>query len=324
MKITHLALSGGGMRGVIFVGALRYLYIENLHKDITHIAGTSIGSIVGLALALKLNIDEMEDIIIKGNQDAKLCNIPYKNCIKIVTECGLSDVHIFSNYLKEFVKIKYPDIEENITFSYLAKRFGINFYVSATNIYTCKNKIFSLETTPDVCVFKACSASMAIPILFKPIKINDDYYYDGGFTNNFPINIFDNVPYDNILGMILYKSYYDKEIPDEQLPRPKISFMFLSKQIIHLYEKIRTRSVLGELINVDKAEYYYIPNNIPDIPMMNIEINKKGLRLKLPEELFNSMIYAGYKSMSEYIIKRKKKNIEKNEKRYEIINVDYH
>ena len=124
--------------------------------------------------------------------------------------------------------------------------------------------------------------------------------------------------------MILYKSYYDKEIPDEQLPRPKISFMFLSKQIIHLYEKIRTRSVLGELINVDKAEYYYIPNNIPDIPMMNIEINKKGLRLKLPEELFNSMIYAGYKSMSEYIIKRKKKNIEKNEKRYEIINVDYH
>lgn len=317
MKITHLALSGGGMRGVMFVGALRYLYIENLHKDITHIAGTSIGSIIGLALALKLNIDEMEDIIMKGNQDTKLCNIPYKNCIKIVTECGLSDVHIFSNYLKEFVKIKYPDIEENITFSYLAKRFGINFYVSATNIYTCKNKIFSLETTPDICVFKACSASMSIPLLFKPIKINDDYYYDGGFTNNFPINIFDKVPYDNILGMILYKNYYNNKIPDDQLPRPKISFMFLFKQLVHLYEKIRTRVVLEELIDVDKSEYYYIPNNIPDIPMMNIEINKKGLKLKLPEELYNNMIYAGYKSMSEYITERKRKYIEKNEKRYE-------
>lgn len=324
MKITHLVLSGGGMRGVMFIGALRYLYIENLHKDITHIAGTSIGSIIGLAIALKLDINEMEDIIMKGNQDTKLCNIPYKNCIKIVTECGLSDVHIFSNYLKEFIKIKYPDIEENITFSYLAKRFGINFYVSTTNIYTCKNKIFSLETTPDVCVFKACSASMTIPMLFKPIKINDDYYYDGGFTNNFPINIFNNVPDDYILGMILYKAYYDKEMPDEQMHRPKISFMFLLKQLVHLYEKIRTRVALGELIDVNKAEYYYIPDNIPDIPMMNIEINKKGLRLKLPEELSNKMIYAGFKSMSEYIIERRKKYIEKNEKRYEITHEDYH
>ena len=312
------------MRGVIFVGALRYLYIENLHKDITHIAGTSIGSIIGLALALKLDIDEMEDIILKGNQDTKLCNIPYKNCIKIVTEYGLTDVNIFSNYLKEFVKIKYPDIEENITFSYLAKRFGINFYVSTTNIYTCKNKIFSLETTPDICVFKACSASMSIPILFKPTKINDDYYYDGGFTNNFPINIFNNVPHDNILGMILYKAYYDKEIPDEQIPRPKISFMFLSKQLIHMYEIIRTKKTLDELIDVSKIEYYYIPNNIPDVKIMNIEINKKGLKIILPEELYNSMIYAGYKSMSEYIIERKKRYKEKNEKRCEITNVDYH
>jgi len=323
MKITHLVLSGGGMRGVMYVGALRYIYIENLHKNITHIAGTSIGSIIGLAIALKIDIYEIENIIMKVNQDTKLCNIPYKNCIKIVTECGLTDVHIFSNYLKEFVKIKYPDIEENITFSYLAKRFGINFYVSATNIYTCKNKIFSLETTPDLCVFKACSASMSIPLLFKPIKIDDDYYYDGGFTNNFPINIFGNVPYDNILGMILYKAYYDKEIPDDKIPRPKISFMFLSKQIIHLYEKIRTRAVLGELIDVDKIEYYYIPNNIPDIPIMNIEINKKGLRLKLPEELFNNMIYSGFKSMSEYIIERKRKYIEKMKKICEITIVDY-
>ena len=28
INITHLVLSGGGMRGVIFVGALRYLYLK--------------------------------------------------------------------------------------------------------------------------------------------------------------------------------------------------------------------------------------------------------------------------------------------------------
>jgi predicted acylesterase/phospholipase RssA len=37
MNITHLVLSGGGMRGVIFVGALRYMYINNIHKNINNI-----------------------------------------------------------------------------------------------------------------------------------------------------------------------------------------------------------------------------------------------------------------------------------------------
>ena len=51
--------------------------------------------------------------------------------------------------------------------------------------------------------------------------------------------------------------------------------------------------------------------------MMNIEINKRSLQLNLPDELSNKMIYAGFQSMSEYIIERKKKYIEKNKKRYE-------
>lgn len=318
MKITHLVLSGGGMQGVIFIGAIRYLYFENLHENITHIAGTSIGSIIGLSIALKLTIQEMEEIILKGNQDFKLCNIPYKNCIKLLTDYGLSDINIFSNYLKDFIYTKYPDITNEITFSYLSKRFGVNLYVSVTNIYTCKNKVFSVDTTPDVCVFKACSASMALPMLFKPVKIDDDYYYDGGFTNNFPIKIFENVPMDNILGMILYKAFNETEIPDEEIARPKISFMFLFRQFIKLYERVRTRVVLGELIDNDKIDYYYIPKNIPDIPMMNIELEKKGLRINLPIDLYNSMLYAGFESMSKYIIERKNKLLEKDNNRYEL------
>ena len=47
---------------------------------------------------------------------------------------------------------------------------------------------------------------MSIPILFKPTKIDEDYYYDGGLTNNLPINIFKNVPYENILGLIIHKN----------------------------------------------------------------------------------------------------------------------
>ena len=63
LNITHLVLSGGGMRGVIYIGAIRYLYIENLHQKITHIAANSIGSFVALCITFKLTIEEIEEII---------------------------------------------------------------------------------------------------------------------------------------------------------------------------------------------------------------------------------------------------------------------
>ena len=122
------------------------------------------------------------------------------------------------------------------TDEYLAELF-VDFNLKCAALLLCKNKIFCIEDTPDVCVFKACIASMSIPILFKPTKIDEDYYYDGGLTNNLPINIFKNVPYENILGLIIHKNYNKKIVDDDDIPKPKISVLFLLNQLINIYEK---------------------------------------------------------------------------------------
>lgn len=308
LNITHLVISGGGMRGAVYIGALRYLYLENLHKNITHISGTSIGAFIGLAIAFKLDIEDIEDIVKTSINDNKLCNIPYKNCIKIITECGLTNIDLLTNHMKNKIEKKYNNLDEKITFSYLAKRFGVNYYVSTTNIYTCKNKIFCLEDTPDVCVFKACSASMSIPLLFKPTKIGDDYYYDGGLTNNLPINIFKNVPYDNILGLLIHKSYH-KKCDDINIPKPKISVLYLLKQLINIYEQKRVKIVMEDHIDDDNIDYYYIPDNYPDIKLMNFEFKNKGIIMTLTDDVLNNFIYSGFESMSKYIEKRRNKMI---------------
>lgn len=308
LNITHLVISGGGMRGAVYIGALRYLYLENLHKNITHISGTSIGAFIGLAIAFKLDIEDIEDIVKTSINDDKLCNIPYKNCIKIITECGLTNIDLLTNHMKNKIEKKYKNLDEKITFTYLAKRFGVNYYVSTTNIYTCKNKIFCLEDTPDVCVFKACSASMSIPLLFKPTKIGDDYYYDGGLTNNLPINIFKNVPYDNILGLLIHKSYH-KKCDDINFPKPKISVLYLLKQLINIYEQKRVKIVMEDHIDDDNIEYYYIPDNYPDIKLMNFEFKNKGIIMTLTDDILNNFIYSGFESMSKYIEKRRNKLI---------------
>lgn len=294
MNITHLVLSGGGMHGAMFIGALRYLYFKNLHKNITHIAGCSIGSFVGLMFAFRLQIDEMETIIYKIADDTDICNVPIKNYIKIITEYGICNIEHFIIHLKNFVKYKYPNLNDNVTFKDISKIFGINLYMSTTNINSCKNKIFSIENTPDICVFDACCASMCIPLLFKPIHI-DDYYYDGALTNNFPIYIFDDVPCDNIIGMILHKD-------EKKMQKTKtISLIYILKQLFNILNKLRVKNVLIAQINNSKIKNFYYPKNLPLDNTINIIFSRLGMKFELKKEQIDSMVFAGFESMSEYM-----------------------
>ena len=307
MNITHLVLSGGGMRGVIFIGALRYLYLNNMHKNIKHIAGCSIGSLIGLMFALKLTIDEMEEVLYNCMKDNDLCFLSIKKYIRLITELGLFDTQTMIKHLKIIIKKKYSDrcngadesgdISETITFAQLAKIFGVNMYISCTNINTCENEIFSIEKTPDVCAYKACSASMSIPLLFKPINIGDYHYYDGGLTNNFPIKIFADVPRENIIGMLLYK---DNETI-ERVPMKTINFIYIVKQLMTILNMLRVKEVLLKQIQDSKYTNYYRPQNLVLKSGMNIIFARKGMRLHITKKEIDEMIYAGFETMTEYI-----------------------
>jgi len=318
IKITHLVLSGGGMKGVMFIGALRHLYLENLHKNITHISANSIGTIIGLMIAFKLTIEEMEQILYDMKDDSNLCFIPIKNYIRFFTEYGFFSIELFMSHLTKLITKKYPEIGDDITFKELSKKFGINLYISTTNINRCENSIFSIDDTPDISVYRASEASMSIPLLFKPIKIDGEYYYDGALTNNFPIKIFTNVPKENILGMILYTV----EKPKEEIKiNENINIFYILKQIYNIFDKLRVSQVLlKELNNVD-LKYYYIPDNIPKQKTINFTLNRKGVKMILTNYQIENMIFAGYESMSKYIDKRRELYVSEYKKRLENIDL---
>ena len=241
-----------------------------------------------------------------------------------MTEYGLFNTEILIKHLKNIIKKKYPemcllneyntmDISETITFSQLSKSFGVNIYISCTNINTCDNEIFSIETTPNICVYKACCASMAIPLLFKPINIGDYYYYDGALTNNFPIKIFANVPKENIIGMILYKENKNIE------PIKKINLIYIIKQLMTILNILRVKQVLLKEIQDSKCIDYYNPKNLVLNSAMNITFNRKGMRLHITKTEMDEMIYAGFESMTKYIEERYNKYIEDNNKRVDSI-----
>ena len=61
--IKNLILSGGGIRGIAHIGALKALYELNILKNITTIAGASIGGIIAGLYCAGYTPDEMFKII---------------------------------------------------------------------------------------------------------------------------------------------------------------------------------------------------------------------------------------------------------------------
>ena len=205
---------------------------------------------------------------------------------------------------------KLADVNDTITFKEVSKKFGINLYFSTTNINRCENRIFSIDDTPDISVFTACEASMSIPLIFNPIAIEGEYYYDGAFSNNFPIKIFSHVSKENIIGMVLYKEKNHYEPSNK-----KINIFFLIRQICRMFEILRINQVTGNEIKKEDIDYYFIPKDISMQNSMNIVVNRKGIKLELSTEQINEMILYGFTKMAEYIDKRKELLYNKNKKR---------
>ena len=88
--INTLCISGGGVKGISFLGALSYL-LDKKHIDLNNIhtyIGSSVGSIISLLFVLGYSIDELIDFILNFNFEILEPNI---KCENIFTEFGFSN-----------------------------------------------------------------------------------------------------------------------------------------------------------------------------------------------------------------------------------------
>ncbi|NJB70380.1 NTE family protein [Saonia flava] len=159
---TGLVLSGGGVRGVAHIGAIKALEEYGIHP--THIAGTSAGAVVGALYAGGCNWEEMMDFF----RRVQLFTIK-KYARK---KPGFLDTLKFYDLLKEYL----PED----SFETLKKPL----YITATNLLDGTLKVFNKGE-----LIKPILASAAIPGIFAPVKIEAGYYVDGGTLNVFPVDL---------------------------------------------------------------------------------------------------------------------------------------
>ncbi|MEL6925542.1 MAG: patatin-like phospholipase family protein [Bacteroidota bacterium] len=185
---TGIVFSGGAARGIAHIGIIKALREQQVKIDC--VAGTSAGSIVGAMFAAGLSVEQMIQFV----KESSLLRI-YEIGIPAT---GLTKLNYLKKQLAKYIK------EDD--FSILE----IPLYIAATNLNTGLCDYFNAGG-----LFDAVMASASIPLIFKPVKINQSWYVDGGVLNNLPTEpLLENEAVDFLIGCNVMPV----------IPLPKISY----------------------------------------------------------------------------------------------------
>lgn len=188
-----LVLSGGGAKGIAHIGVLKAMEEAGLTPDF--ITGTSMGSIVGGLYSIGYSADELKEIVLGANWDLLLTNkIPLD---KVTYE----EKYYYGKYLLDFYlkgnELQLPEgvIEGQALmdlFSNLTRPvhnihdfndFPIPFACVGANIVTAEPVVLNHGS-----LALSMRASMAIPTVFTPVKIDGNLLVDGGIVRNMPVD----------------------------------------------------------------------------------------------------------------------------------------
>ncbi|MBE6216745.1 MAG: phospholipase [Bacteroidales bacterium] len=162
-KDVTLVLSSGGPRGWAYIGAIEEL--ERRGYNITSVAGTSIGSLIGGIYAA-----------------GKLAEVKqWLFTLDAWKVFSLMDLSISKNHLVKGDKVigALKEIVPDISIEDLR----IPYRAVAADLYTGEEVVF--DRGP---LFDAIRASISIPSLFRPVKYGFRTLVDGGVVNTMPIS----------------------------------------------------------------------------------------------------------------------------------------
>lgn len=168
-----LVLSGGGVRAIAHVGLIKVLLENGITP--TQVSGTSAGALVCALYASGYNTDEMIDFF----KQTPILDFS----LYTIKKPGILDSDKYEKFFKKFFsensfdKLKHP------------------LTITATNLLSGKLEYFNKGE-----LIKPLIASCALPPLFSPVKIDNNFYSDGGILNNFPVEPLKKKPIKKIIG----------------------------------------------------------------------------------------------------------------------------
>ena len=191
-----LALSGGGARGGAHIGVLKAL--EEMNVPIDYIAGTSMGAIVGGFYAAGYSADSIKALMLNMDWQAAFSDRPSRR------DQTMRKKELDSEFLipcrigfnKGSVQLPLGVIEgQHLDQIFHRILRGVNevddfdelhipFRAVATDLVSGEEIVLATGSLPD-----ALRASMSIPGVFAPVRMDDRLLVDGGMANNLPVSV---------------------------------------------------------------------------------------------------------------------------------------
>jgi NTE family protein len=198
VKRISLALQGGGSHGAFTWGVLHRL-MSDPHIYIDGISGASAGAINGAVMVdgfLKGQrqgaIDAMAEFWDRVGRQAGMPRSPLPALLGLPRSWRVDHepAFIWADFItRMFSPSQFNPTDVNplrdiladmIDFDGLRRRPEVKLFVAASNVRTCKARIFR---TPEMQV-ECLLASACLPLLFKAVEFEGEHYWDGGYLGN--------------------------------------------------------------------------------------------------------------------------------------------
>ncbi len=192
----HLALSGGGARGVALIGLLQRLEEDGF--PVRSVTGTSIGALMASLYALGYSPVEIQELFTRLDFERAfldgLRRVPGTTVSEQEREneslLTLEVDHAGWAFTKGIPGKQVQRVLEGLFArgTYFSQgdfdRLRVPLRVVASNLQTGEAKIFASGD-----LVEATRASMAVPGAFRPVEINGQQFVDGALVENLPVGV---------------------------------------------------------------------------------------------------------------------------------------
>jgi len=159
------ALGGGLACGLFHIGVLNVLEENHIYPDI--IVGTSMGAVIGALYASGLTISEIKH---------KVIELDWKRMFSLTDISLLFNGLLQGNRVTSFLK----SILRDSTFNQMKRKFAC----VATDVMTGEQVVLQEGS-----LIESIRASISLPAIFTPVKINGRHLIDGGLVNVVPVSV---------------------------------------------------------------------------------------------------------------------------------------
>jgi len=234
-----LVLAGGAARGFAHLGVRRAMH--ELGLPIDWIGGTSIGAIMGAAIAAPVTDDEALELCRKSFIDGK----PFSD---------------FTIPMMSLIRGRRMDKMLRLHLDYQIEDLPIPFYCISCNLDTGSTNLHDSGDLPS-----ALRASAALPGIIPPAVVNHRLTIDGSVVNNLPVDVMRQKPVSRIIAVDLgsaelltvefeavpspWAIFRGRYLPFARRYRvPSLSNIMLKATLLGTFDRVREQGQLADIL----------------------------------------------------------------------------